>query len=292
MTFKQKVKRLFVPLRKNNYRAGILDLPFLTFLVVAFLLSQFSLNVVALVQPGVLGYASDISPERIVELTNQKRVEKGLAPVKLNSTLSQGAQLKAGDMFAFDYWAHQSPSGREPWEFFREVGYDYRVAGENLARDFMQSNEVVEAWMESPTHKENILNPKYKEIGVAVVNGTLGGIKTTLVVQFFGTPSQPVVAQSPQREPLESGLAEVKVADASVVKETEPNVQPLINPLGLTQKISTFVIGLVSGALLLDGYLYVRKKIYRSTGRTTAHLGFMGLILILVLLGGRAGMVF
>jgi len=84
----------------------------------------------------------------------------------------------------------------------------------------------------------------------------------------------------------------VRVADASVIKETEPNVQPLINPLGLTQKISTFVIGLVTGALLLDGYLFVRKKIYRTTGRTTAHLGFMGVVLILVLLGSQAGAIF
>jgi hypothetical protein len=210
--------------------------------------------------------------------------------LQLNERLSEGAQLKAGDMFAFDYWAHKSPSGRQPWEFFREAGYEYRVAGENLARDFMKSEDVVRAWMESPTHKENIVNPKYQEIGVAVVDGTLGGIKTTLVVQFFGTPSKSVAAV--QQEPEAEPELPVKVADAVVVQEEEPGQEPLINPLGFTQKISTFVIGLVTGALLLDGYLYLRKKIYRSTGRTTAHLGFMGLVLILILLGGKAGMIF
>lgn len=288
MGLKRRLKKLFVPYRKNNYRAGILDLPFLAFLVITFLLSQLSLNVVAMVHPGVLGYASDITPQRIVELTNIKRVEKGLQPLEINKTLSQAAQLKAGDMFAFDYWSHESPSGREPWEFFHQAGYGYRVAGENLARDFMEAEDVVDAWMESPTHKDNIVNPKYQDIGVAVVNGTLGGIKTTLVVQFFGTPSQPTVAKAPVGKPAKP----VKVAEAVVFKETEPSVQPLINPLGITQKISTFVIGLVTGALLLDGYLVLRKKVYRSVGRTTAHLGFMGLVLVLVLLGGKAGVIF
>jgi hypothetical protein len=290
MGLKQRIKKLFIPQKDNNYRAGLLDLPFLAFLTGLFLFSQLSLNVLALVQPGVLGYASDITPEGIVELTNQERVEIGLAPLQLNECLSEGAQLKAGDMFAFDYWAHKSPSGRQPWEFFREAGYEYRVAGENLARDFMKSEDVVRAWMESPTHKENIVNPKYQEIGVAVVDGTLGGIKTTLVVQFFGTPSKSVAAV--QQEPEAEPELPVKVADAVVVQEEEPGQEPLINPLGFTQKISTFVIGLVTGALLLDGYLYLRKKIYRSTGRTTAHLGFMGLVLILILLGGKAGMIF
>ncbi len=288
MGLKQKIKRLFIPQRKNNYRAGLLDLPFLAFLVVIFLGSQLSLSLVAAFQPGVLGYASDITPERIVELTNQERAELGLPPVEINETLSKGAQLKAGDMFSFDYWSHQSPSGREPWEFFKEAGYDYRVAGENLARDFMEAEDVVQAWMESPTHKENIVNPQYQDIGVAVVNGTLGGIETTLVVQFFGTPSVSAAAKAPQDKPETA----VKIADASVIKETEPNTQPLINPLGVTQKISTFIIGLVTGALLLDGYLFIKNKFYRSTGRTTAHLGFMGLVLILVLLGARQGVIF
>jgi hypothetical protein len=292
MGLKQRVEALFLPRRRNNYRAGILDLPFLAFLVVTFILSQVSLNVFALVQPGVLGYASDITPEKIVEYTNQERAKLGLPLLKINQSLSQGAQLKAGDMFAFDYWAHESPSGREPWEFFREVDYDYRVAGENLARDFMNADDVVQAWMESPTHRDNIVNAKYKEIGVAVVNGTLEGIKTTLVVQFFGTPSSAQAAQAPDSNQQAQPAVPVRVADASVIKETEPNVQPLINPLGLTQKISTFVIGLVTGALLLDGYLFVRKKIYRTTGRTTAHLGFMGVVLILVLLGSQAGAIF
>jgi hypothetical protein len=292
MGLKQRVEALFLPRRRNNYRAGILDLPFLAFLVVTFILSQVSLNVFALVQPGVLGYASDITPEKIVEYTNQERAKLGLPLLKINQSLNQGAQLKAGDMFAFDYWAHESPSGREPWEFFREVDYDYRVAGENLARDFMNADDVVQAWMESPTHRDNIVNAKYKEIGVAVVNGTLEGIKTTLVVQFFGTPSSAQAAQAPDSNQQAQPAVPVRVADASVIKETEPNVQPLINPLGLTQKISTFVIGLVTGALLLDGYLFVRKKIYRTTGRTTAHLGFMGVVLILVLLGSQAGAIF
>ncbi|MFH1561328.1 MAG: CAP domain-containing protein [Patescibacteria group bacterium] len=275
-----QVKELILPRRGNNYRARVLHPSFLAFFVFLFLANQLLINFTALIKPGVLGYSSEITPERIVELTNQQRVGLGQSELTINSVLSEAARRKAGDMFAFDYWAHTSPSGRDPWTFFKEAGYDYRLAGENLARDFSDPDSVVRAWMKSPSHRENIVNGKFQEIGVAVVDGTLGGIQTTLVVQFFATPSgaiatstQPVVA--PKVELASEIQTGVSLGTSS---------KPLLSPLGLTRVVSAFLFGLIAGALLIDAYLVLRKKIYRSVGRTTAHAGFLAIMFLLILL--------
>ncbi|MFH1648132.1 MAG: CAP domain-containing protein, partial [Patescibacteria group bacterium] len=72
--------------------------------------------------PGVLGYASNITISDLLAQTNQKRSDKGLSPLRLNSTLSEAAKQKAYDMFENDYWAHISPDGVEPWDFILGQG--------------------------------------------------------------------------------------------------------------------------------------------------------------------------
>lgn len=218
------LRHYLVPHQSNNHKAKILHPSTLSVLVVIFLVYQFGINLAVFFQPSILGYASSITPERVVDLTNQERLKQGLAPLTINPTLSQAAQMKAGDMFAFNYWAHNSPSGRTPWDFFKQAGYRYVYAGENLARDFQNSEAVVEAWMNSSSHKDNIVNGKYREIGLAVVNGTLGGVETTLVVQMFGTPTPAAVAQKPaetQGVSLNTGGQ-----SASTVKKAIPTILP------------------------------------------------------------------
>jgi len=278
------LKYLFTPQEKNNYRAKILHPSFLVFFASVFLLNQVLINFVALLRPGVLGYSSEITPERIIELTNEERIKGNLSALKTNSLLNEAARRKAGDMFAFDYWAHRSPSGRTPWSFLKEVNYDYRVAGENLARDFSDPDSVVEAWMKSPTHRENIMNSKFKEIGVAVVEGTLGGIRTTLVVQFFGTPtkaaaagaSQEITAMTPELVPI----SQESESPGILSKESK-----VFSPLTITRGVGGFLFGLIAGALIIDSYLIFKKRVYRSTGVTTAHAGFLAVMFLLLLLG-------
>ncbi len=129
---------------------------------------------------------STITVNRIIELTNEERVAEGLAPLKHNSVLDMSAKLKAEDMLTNDYFAHNSPDGINPWHWFREADYNYTYAGENLAMNFIEAEDAMQAWMNSPTHKENIMSPDYEDIGIAVVVGTIDGYKTTLVVQHFG----------------------------------------------------------------------------------------------------------
>lgn len=136
-----------------------------------------------------LTYA-DINKESIVNFTNQKRVESGLTPLKINYSLESSAITKANDMLANNYWAHNSPQGKTPWTFIRGAGYKYIFAGENLAEGYSSTEAVIAAWMASPSHRANILNRNYKEVGVAIISGNLKGKSTTLVVEHFGSSSQ------------------------------------------------------------------------------------------------------
>lgn len=290
--------RLFIPSPENNHRASLLRPQILSFLTLVFVCYQISLSFFALAGPRVLGYSSDITPERIIELTNQKRINAGLSPLKQNSLLSEAARRKAGDMFAFNYWAHNSPSGRDPWTFFKEVGYHYLYAGENLARDFRDPESVTEAWMNSPSHKENLMNSKYQDIGVAVVDGYLQGVETTLVVQLFGTQmkelaKKPIKELIPQRaitktpevirgEEEKSLLAPISSVE-TISSNKEGSFLPVVNPFSLTKMISIFLAGIILGAFLVDLLLVSEKKTPRLSGRSFAQLLFLGFIILLVL---------
>lgn len=123
----------------------------------------------------------------IISLTNASRQESKLEVLRENSLLNQAAQRKAKDMLARNYFAHTNPDGKRFWTWIDGTGYNYTLAGENLAIDFSTPEAAHSALLASPTHKENIMNKRYKEIGVAVVTGTMDGQETTVLVEMFGT---------------------------------------------------------------------------------------------------------
>lgn len=131
-------------------------------------------------------FAGDLSATFIISDTNYVRAKYNLHPLKENAELTAAAYLKAYDMFEHQYWDHVSPEGKTPWYFIRNTNYDFRFAGENLAKDFASSDDVLSAWMESPEHRANILNPNYEDIGVAIVKGELNGKETVLIVAIYG----------------------------------------------------------------------------------------------------------
>ena len=223
------LRHLFTPHYSNDHRARILHPAGLSVLIALFVLTQSSLQLLRYVpvlpEGFVLGYASNITASQVVDLTNSERSKSGLESLSYNSVLSEAAAQKANHMFSYNYWAHISPDGSTPWEFIRSAGYSYSVAGENLARDFDSSSPMMEAWMNSPTHKENIVNQKYSEIGVAVVDGILQGVETTLVVQMFGTPSTPQIAAVNPTIPEQAAQAEVEPAvEQAVIGESVEDV--------------------------------------------------------------------
>lgn len=134
--------------------------------------------------------ASEITPDRMTELTNKSRTEAGLEELKISEKLSEAARAKADDMFQSQYFDHTSPEGITPWFWFDEVGYDYMYAAENLAIDFKTAEGTHNALMKSTGHRENILGKNYKEIGIAVVSGEFEGRMTTIVVEEFGTQQE------------------------------------------------------------------------------------------------------
>lgn len=125
----------------------------------------------------------------IVSFTNKEREKTFLPDLKENIKLNEAAATKAKDMAAKGYFSHVSPDGTEPWHWLEVSGYEYQDAGENLAVRFADSSSVVDAWMGSASHRANILDASYTEIGVGTASGTYQGKPTTFVVQYFGRPA-------------------------------------------------------------------------------------------------------
>ena len=274
----------FIPQERNNYRASILKPNFLLLLLVAYLLNQSAIKTLTIAKPGILGYSSEITAQKVFDQTNLERQKDGLSPFIYNENLSKSAQKKAQDMFANDYWSHNSPQGKTPWTFFDAVGYKYSVAGENLAKDFYDTDSLMKAWMASPTHKANIVHTRYEEIGVAVVNGTLGGIKTTLVVQHFGTPLVASVAPKNTNPKASSDVVET----STVLGNTN---QPLISPLTLSKIFGSVIFIGLAIVLFIDGFVTVKKNVHRMTGSTVGHIGFL-LFIFLLMLYNQQGRIF
>jgi hypothetical protein len=148
---------------------------------------------------------STITTNRIIQLTNNQREKAGLPDLTVNAKLTAAAQLKGEDMLAHQYFEHISPTGVTPWFWMAKEGYTYQVAGENLAIDFTQAEDVVSAWMASPSHRANILRTDYTETGVAVVTGEFEGHTSTIVVHEFGKPANAASAAtvtSPSPTPM------------------------------------------------------------------------------------------
>lgn len=160
--------------------------------------------------------ASDITAASLVRLTNESRKAAGLEELKANSQLKQAAEAKAKDMLKNDYFAHTSPKGVTPWHWIKQSGYAYGFAGENLAINYESAESQHKAWMKSPTHKANILNKNYQEIGMAVVEGKIDGKEARITVQVFASPKvAPIISKEylPNTEQL---AADVKGIEAEL----------------------------------------------------------------------------
>lgn len=273
---------LIIPNENNNHRALLLTPGFLGILISVYILNLSLVKSFTIIKPGVLGYSSEITAQKVFQKTNSERVNLGLSTLHYNSELSKSAQAKAEDMFANNYWAHTSPQGKLPWDFFREQNYSYSFAGENLAKDFYDTDSVMKAWMKSPTHKENIVSPDYKEIGIGVVNGTLNGVKTTLVVQHFGTPQDLSLISNKTPDEIAFNKAPLESENGSQV--LAERVSSTISPLFISKLIGSAMFIIILTVLLIDGVVTVKNKTQRLTGSSTGHVGFLALIFFMMLL--------
>jgi hypothetical protein len=283
---------LFIPQEKNNHRALLLRPSFLGIFIALYLLNQSIMQSLTVLKPGILGYSSEITVQKVLSQTNSERQKSGLPALQYNDTLSQSAIAKAKDMFSNNYWAHNSPAGKTPWDFIKSTGYKYSIAGENLAKDFYDTDGLLKAWMNSPTHRDNIINGKYQEIGIAVVNGILNGVKTTLVVQHFGTPlnAQVAVKNQPTTPSLElATVPETNLSSQSL--GTSAVTPPLISPLLISKIIGSIIFTIIICVLVIDSYITLKNNTPRLTGSSASHIGFI-LIILMLLIFGRQGAIF
>lgn len=308
--------KLLIPHHKNNHHPWLIR-HFSLFLITGVLIGvQFVYNL----QVGhfqVLGFATNIFQNQIIGLSNQQRQINGIGTLTENSLLDQAAAAKAADMFAKNYWAHFAPDGTSPWYFFNNVGYKYSWAGENLARDFQTSEGVVQGWMNSPSHRENLLNNNYTEMGVAVVNGTLLGEETTLVVQLFGKPVSAAPANPASSKPNSQSLQPVPqvntktVNDNFVLENSKTKSSTSVAAAPVTKVSGQFVGGtnwlqklavlpwgakvelsllfILFSVFVVDTLVLYHRKINRPGSHSLVHAVVIGIMIVSVLVtsGGK-----
>lgn len=106
----------------------------------------------------------------VLALTNQKRAEAGLSPCAgTDANLNRSAKAKSEDMAKNNYFAHESPTYGDPFAMMRNFGVQYSSAGENIAMGQPTPQAVVDAWMNSPGHRANILNGSFNYLGIGYV---------------------------------------------------------------------------------------------------------------------------
>ena len=166
---------------------------------------------------------SNLTVNGVIEETNKQRELYKQSSLRMNARLNLAAQAKLDDMFKQQYFEHESPDGKRPADVIKAAGYDYIVVGENLALGNYKNDQVlVEAWMNSPGHRANILDGKFDEIGVAVGKGMYEGKEVWLAVQEFGSPlSNCPSVSSNLKYQIEDNKATIARLEAELATEKE-----------------------------------------------------------------------
>lgn len=277
------VKMAVVPHKKNDYRPHLIrkyGMAIVIFLVI-FLQIGYNLTTVG----KVLGVESDITIASLLEQTNQARAEAGVKPLALSNKLNEAATLKAQDMLTNQYWAHTSPEGVAPWYWFNEVDYNYAEAGENLAKGFYSTNAVMMAWISSPDHNVNIINPNYNEVGFAVISGEFEGKTTSLIVAHYGVEATDIISD------IKSAFSQPESGGGIGVLSQFAIALQSITPAGI---VALALIGLV---IITSAYAHahhdkISKAINKSFKRhhglyKAVGMGLLGLAVIWLYGGGQ-----
>lgn len=205
-----------IPHKGNNFKPFLFTAGGVAALIALILLIQLAYVVQTKLVFQKTDFLASVLPGVLATLTNEDRAAAGVSPLTQDEHLARAAQMKADDMAARGYFAHVDPEGRQPWYWFDKTGYDYTYAGENLAVNFSDSEDVEKAWMNSPTHRANIEKGQYTRVGFGVAQGMYQGKETTFVVQFFATPRATAAYQ------VATADTAPEASTASVTEPTEP----------------------------------------------------------------------
>ncbi|MFA6256729.1 MAG: CAP domain-containing protein [Candidatus Paceibacterota bacterium] len=288
---KKWLKKHFIPHPENDHRPHLLraDTARNTILVVLFF--EITLFVIpALLNLNLSGGMAAVLPAVLGNLTNEERQELNLPTLTVNPLLEQAAQMKAQDMADKGYFAHTSPEGKTPWYWMEVAGYKYQYAGENLAVNFRDSEDVTRAWLASPTHRANIVKGNYTEMGTGIARGKYNGKATVFVAQVYANPMPAPIAKeiipvnvpvrafvaTPTIKPQVLGTETVAQAlekntdvaetpikeelkfEAKVSEEPSPWHEFMASPRNTTNTILIVISGVM--ALALFFYLALRMK--------------------------------
>ncbi|MFA6297463.1 MAG: CAP domain-containing protein [Candidatus Paceibacterota bacterium] len=282
------LKKHFIPHEGNDHQPHFLrtkNVRYLVAIVFLFEVAVLAVPFVPILNLTSNSYLASVLPAVLDDLTNQNRQSQHLAVLTVNPVLNEVAQLKANDMAEKGYFAHTSPEGNAPWYWFKQVGYKYEYAGENLAVDFTDSQDVDRAWMNSPTHRANILKNSYTEMGTAVATGTYEGKPTIFVAQEFGKPANTDIKTDFVQVVSSEATTTATVMGASVqvipdVKYVKPNFfdKYLTSPRHMINIALGIIAWLVFIALLL--------KLFIKTDKKHPILITNGLIVLALIFGG------
>lgn len=247
---KRLLKHSFVPHRGNAYRPHALRHKALSVYSIGLIFSQLLLGATVYSGPSVVKADAAALQKNIIVHTNTERTNNNLDTLIENETLDKAAENKLSNMFQENYWDHTGPKGETAWDFISATGYQYQLAGENLARGFSSSNDTVKAWMASPSHRSNILNSRFKEIGVAVGSGKINGNTTTVIVQFFGEPRTAYANEVTKPRVL----GEKKLMpELSLTNPTQPSKAPYL-----------LIWMVIFGLIMVDGFMIRRLGLHTS----------------------------
>lgn len=275
------IKKHFVPHVGNEHRPHALRPKNIRNVVIFILLLElfsFLLPSFTYIKRIGTGNLAAVLPAVLSALTNEQRQEQKLPELAWSGVLAQAAELKAKDMANNGYFAHTSPEGKTPWYWLEKVGYKYQYAGENLAVNFLDSKDVTEAWMNSPSHRANIVKANYTEIGTAIATGLYKGKEAVFVVQLYANPSKFAPGSVPKKiasvvspDKIPSDIVEQpkeKVLGAQVSEEEEVEKKEkydptflekiALSPRNTTDNILIVVFCVMAGILLL--YILVKFK--------------------------------
>lgn len=202
---------------------------------------------------GTLAYATNTSVSGLLAATNNQRAANGKSSLSINGQLNSAAQAKANDMVARNYWSHNTPDGQEPWIFLDSAGYNYAKAGENLAYGFLTSDDTVIGWMNSPSHKANMLDGGFSEVGFGFANSAnfVNAGQQTVVVAMYGLPQTlaataspapaapaPAPAPAPTPTPTPAPVTESAPPTEPTPAQKEPETKPEATPVNTEQPVT------------------------------------------------------
>lgn len=235
------LKDFFIPHAGNNYHPHSLHPKRLIFYVAAALLLKALILLFVIFIPIQAWLTPDVLLEqsrKIIALTNEIRAQNGLTPLKENPRLDDAASLKAEDMLLSQYFSHYGLNNQGLAFWLAKINYNYLFAGENLAMGFADAADVVNGWVRSKTHYANIIDPDFTEIGVGMSSGLYEGTDTTLVAQFFGSPTTGLVKKEPLKTaPATAGFAPIPAPEKTVVNKPEEKIEVKIKPVIVKEEV-------------------------------------------------------